>query len=445
MVTAPHRRHAQREHGVELAGVQDDDALGPLRDLGLPHRVLDGPREDGVGGGGRVGLRSRLLGAAARGERQCDRNGQPVACRTCLLIVLLLAGAARRSPAASGPLAGRVQHCAAKPGEASLSRPSLIDPPSGRGPNDRRGAADPRLPDVRRPRRPAAAAQPELPARDVHRGRPRPVRLQRLGPADQGAPPARGAGLADCPTGPDWYEEWRALPRSGRTPIRTYTVRAARPEQRRDRRRLRAARRDRPGVGLGRAGRRRRRGGARRPERALPGPDRRLRVAPAGRRLLPADRGRRDRGAGHLRDRRVAAARQTRTGAARGADGGRRPRPGRPGRGARSPGCRGAGRRRGAPLLAAVLAAVDELGDDLAPAPVADLDDVDIEGGILWEVPPEVARSLRRLRLAGRRGRRREERCAGTWSRRSGSPGPRSRSWATGGTGRPATDFPACV
>jgi NADPH-dependent ferric siderophore reductase len=36
-------------------------------------------------------------------------------------------------------------------------------------------------------------------------------------------------GLADCPMGEDWYADWRALPEHRRNPMRTYTVRAARP------------------------------------------------------------------------------------------------------------------------------------------------------------------------------------------------------------------------
>jgi NADPH-dependent ferric siderophore reductase len=44
--------------------------------------------------------------------------------------------------------------------------------------------------------------------------------------------PLPGRGLVDCPTGPDWYGEWRALPAERRNPIRTYTVRAARPAER---------------------------------------------------------------------------------------------------------------------------------------------------------------------------------------------------------------------
>jgi NADPH-dependent ferric siderophore reductase len=44
--------------------------------------------------------------------------------------------------------------------------------------------------------------------------------------------PLPGRGIADCPTGPDWYTEWRALPDERRNPIRTYTVRATRPDTR---------------------------------------------------------------------------------------------------------------------------------------------------------------------------------------------------------------------
>jgi NADPH-dependent ferric siderophore reductase len=38
-------------------------------------------------------------------------------------------------------------------------------------------------------------------------------------------------GLAPLPTGPDWYQRWRDLPDELRNPIRTYTVRAVRPER----------------------------------------------------------------------------------------------------------------------------------------------------------------------------------------------------------------------
>jgi len=42
--------------------------------------------------------------------------------------------------------------------------------------------------------------------------------------------PLPGCGVDHMPTGPDWYARWRALPDHQRNPIRTYTVRAARPD-----------------------------------------------------------------------------------------------------------------------------------------------------------------------------------------------------------------------
>src|SRR5215213_5228959 len=62
---------------------------------------------------------------------------------------------------------------------------------------------------------------------------------------------------------------------------------------------------------------------------------------------------------------------------------------------------------RGALLTAAVVAAVEELADVLTPTPRIELADVDDD--ILWEVPEEPALPpavLRCVRLAGRRGRR---------------------------------------
>jgi NADPH-dependent ferric siderophore reductase len=41
--------------------------------------------------------------------------------------------------------------------------------------------------------------------------------------------PLPGTGLEHCPLGDDWYAEWRALPEAHRNPMRSYTVRAARP------------------------------------------------------------------------------------------------------------------------------------------------------------------------------------------------------------------------
>ncbi|TFV65295.1 UNVERIFIED_ORG: siderophore-interacting protein [Bacillus sp. AZ43] len=51
----------------------------------------------------------------------------------------------------------------------------------------------------------------------------------------------------------------------------------------------------------------------------------------------------------------------------------------------------GAAAPRGALLTAAVVAAVEELSDVLAPTPVVEFDDVDVDTGILWEVPQEDA------------------------------------------------------
>jgi NADPH-dependent ferric siderophore reductase len=44
--------------------------------------------------------------------------------------------------------------------------------------------------------------------------------------------PTADRGLRDCPRGDDWYAEWRALPEERRNPMRSYTVRASRPEAR---------------------------------------------------------------------------------------------------------------------------------------------------------------------------------------------------------------------
>jgi NADPH-dependent ferric siderophore reductase len=38
-------------------------------------------------------------------------------------------------------------------------------------------------------------------------------------------------GMAYLPDGPDWYTQWRALPDHQRNPLRTYTVRAVRPDR----------------------------------------------------------------------------------------------------------------------------------------------------------------------------------------------------------------------
>ncbi|CCG02063.1 siderophore-interacting protein [Blastococcus saxobsidens] len=44
--------------------------------------------------------------------------------------------------------------------------------------------------------------------------------------------PLPGRSVLDCPAGNDWYGAWRELPPERRMPIRTYTIRALRPEQR---------------------------------------------------------------------------------------------------------------------------------------------------------------------------------------------------------------------
>jgi NADPH-dependent ferric siderophore reductase len=43
--------------------------------------------------------------------------------------------------------------------------------------------------------------------------------------------PLPGRGIDDCPSEADWYGAWRALPDERRMPIRTYTIRALRPER----------------------------------------------------------------------------------------------------------------------------------------------------------------------------------------------------------------------
>ncbi len=44
--------------------------------------------------------------------------------------------------------------------------------------------------------------------------------------------PLASSGIEDCLLGDDWYAEWRALPDARRNPMRSYTVRAARPLER---------------------------------------------------------------------------------------------------------------------------------------------------------------------------------------------------------------------
>ncbi|MFD2767928.1 siderophore-interacting protein [Micromonospora eburnea] len=42
--------------------------------------------------------------------------------------------------------------------------------------------------------------------------------------------PLPGSRVAELPEGPDWYQRWRELPVERRSPVRTYTVRAVRPQ-----------------------------------------------------------------------------------------------------------------------------------------------------------------------------------------------------------------------
>lgn len=96
------------------------------------------------------------------------------------------------------------------------------------------------------------APGPEIPAwrqfplhvRRIRKLSPSFVRVTLTGPeldrfADYGydqrvkvAFPLAEAGMAYLPSGPDWYQRWRQLPDERRNPVRTYTVRAVRPDAR---------------------------------------------------------------------------------------------------------------------------------------------------------------------------------------------------------------------
>ncbi len=207
--------------------------------------------------------------------------------------------------------------------------------------------------------------------------------------------PLPGRGIDDCPSDPDWYGAWRALPAERRMPIRTYTIRALRPELGEvdvdfvlhgatgpastwaenaavgDRAVLVGPNARFPGPTGGFewhppvdascllvAG----------DETAVPAICAIVESLPAGQRarvLLEIPE------AGDALDLR----------APDGVEVTWLPR---------STGD-GAPATRGALLTAAVVEAAAELADDLAPSPAAQLEDVDIESGILWEVPAEAA------------------------------------------------------
>ncbi len=205
--------------------------------------------------------------------------------------------------------------------------------------------------------------------------------------------PLPGRTIDDCPTDPDWYGAWRALPAERQMPIRTYTVRAARPG-------LRevdvdfvlhgatgpaSAWAESAAVGdevvlIG-------------PNARFPGPTGGFEWHPpvdASCLLIAGDEtavpaicsiveslpaGQRARvllevpAAGDALD----------VVAPAGVEISWLPR--RSGAGSPAP--------RGALLTQAVVAAVAELADDLAPSAAASLEDVDVDSGILWEVPTE--------------------------------------------------------
>lgn len=211
--------------------------------------------------------------------------------------------------------------------------------------------------------------------------------------------PLPGRTIDDCPTDPDWYGAWRALPADRQMPIRTYTVRALRSEPREvdvdfvlhgatgpasawaetaavgDEVVLIGANARFPGPTGGFewhppvdasclliAG----------DETAVPAICSIVESLPAGRRarvLLEVPE------AGDVLN----------LAAPAGVEVTWLPR---------STGA-GAPAARGALLTTAVVDAVAELADDLAPSPVAPLEDVDVDSGILWEVPLETTAPAR--------------------------------------------------
>jgi NADPH-dependent ferric siderophore reductase len=205
--------------------------------------------------------------------------------------------------------------------------------------------------------------------------------------------PLPGRGIDDCPTDPDWYGAWRALPPERQMPLRTYTVRGLRPE-------LRevdvdfvlhgatgpaSAWAETAAVGdevvlIG-------------PNARFPGPtggyewhppvDASCLLVAGDETAVPAiceivaslPPGQRARVLLEVPE----AGDVLNLVAPDGVEVTWLPRAA--GDGAPAP--------RGARLTAAVVAAVDELADDLAPSPATTLEDVDVDSGILWEVPAE--------------------------------------------------------
>ena len=211
--------------------------------------------------------------------------------------------------------------------------------------------------------------------------------------------PLPGRGIDDCPSDPDWYGAWRALPADRRMPIRTYTIRGVRTEQREvdvdfvlhGATGPASAWAESAGVGdevvlIG-------------PNARFPGPTGGFEWHPpvdASCLLIAGDEtavpaictiveslpaGRRARVLLEVPESGDALG----LAAPAGVEVTWLPRSS--GAGGTAP--------RGSLLTAAVVEAAAELADVLAPSPVAALEDVDVDSGILWEVPVEASAPVR--------------------------------------------------